>query len=68
MWQDQAACIGHDDFIARGGVAEKKAICATCAVVNECLTFAMRNEDFEATIYGGFTGVERKRLSEGTVW
>lgn len=62
MWQDQAACAGIDSFIERGGTAAKKAVCATCPVVNECLSFAMSNEDFEATIYGGFTGEERKQL------
>jgi hypothetical protein len=62
IWQDKAACAGMDSFIARGHTAEKKAVCATCPVVNECLAFAIRNEDFEATVYGGFTGEERKQL------
>ncbi len=62
MWQSSAACAGKEWFIARGNTADKKAVCATCPVVNECLSFAMSNEDFEATIYGGFTGEERKQL------
>ena len=62
MWQDKAACAGMDSFIARGHTAEEKAVCATCPVVNECLAFAIRNEDFEATVYGGFTGAERHEL------
>lgn len=62
IWQDKAACAGMDSFIARGHTAEKKAVCATCPVVNECLAFAIRNEDFEATVYGGFTGAERHEL------
>mgnify|MGYP000877918928 FL=1 len=62
MWQDSAACSGIDSFIGRGHTAEKKAVCATCPVVNECLAFAIRNEDFEATVYGGFTGAERHEL------
>lgn len=62
MWQDQAACAGIDSFITRGGTAEKKAVCAQCPVVNECLAFAVGNDDFEATVYGGFTGEERKQL------
>lgn len=62
MWQSQAACAGIDSFIERGGTAAKKAVCATCPVVNECLAFAMHEQDFEATVYGGFTGDERKQL------
>lgn len=62
MWMDSAACAGMEDFITRGGTAEKKAVCAQCPVVNECLAFAISNEDFEATVYGGFTGEERKQL------
>lgn len=62
IWQDKAACAGMEDFIGRGAIAEKKAVCATCQVVNECLAFAIRNEDFEATVYGGFTGAERREL------
>lgn len=62
MWQFQAACADKPDFIARGGVADKKAVCATCPVVNDCLAFAIRNEDFESTVYGGFTGQERREL------
>ncbi len=62
MWMDSAACAGMEDFITRGGTAEKKAVCAQCPVINECLAFAIDNEDFEATVYGGFTGEERKQL------
>lgn len=62
MWQSEAACAGIDSFIARGGTAEKKSVCAQCPVNTECLAFAIRNEDFEATVYGGFTGEERKQL------
>jgi len=62
MWQSEAACAGIDSFITRGGTADKKAVCAMCPVVNECLAFAISNEDFEATVYGGFTGEERKQL------
>jgi hypothetical protein len=62
MWQESAACAGIDSFIERGGTAAKKAVCATCPVINECLAFAIGNEDFEATVYGGFTGDERREL------
>lgn len=62
MWQDNAECAGNETFILRGHTADKKAVCAQCQVVNECLAFAIRNEDFEATVYGGFTGSERMEL------
>lgn len=62
MWQEKAECAGDLTFITRGHTAEKKAVCAQCQVVNECLAFAIRNEDFEATVYGGFTGEERREL------
>ncbi len=62
MWQSNAACAGMSSFIERGGTAAKKAVCATCPVVNECLAFAIVNQDFEATVYGGFTGEERYQL------
>lgn len=62
MWQSKAACAGMTDFVGRSHTADKKAICHTCPVINECLAFAISNEDFEATVYGGFTGHERKQL------
>jgi hypothetical protein len=31
--------------------------------VKNCLAFAISNEDFEPHVYGGMTGVERKRLA-----
>ena len=41
-----------------------KAICATCAVIDECLAFALANEDFEPHVYGGMTGDERRIYSQ----
>jgi hypothetical protein len=41
---------------------QAKEICATCAVIDECLAFALANQDIEATVYGGLTGDERKPL------
>lgn len=68
MWQERAACLGMMDWIERGHVAKKKAVCHTCPVINECLAFAINNEDFESTVYGGFTGAERSKLvSQGVV-
>lgn len=65
---DAPACAGMDLKIfctAKGPkVDSAKAICATCSQINKCLTFAMRNEDFEDVIYGGMTGAERKSLAQ----
>lgn len=40
-----------------------KAVCATCPVIQECLAFALANEDYEPHVYGGMTGEERKRIA-----
>lgn len=67
MWQDSAACKDADSNLFLSGVASRiekaKSICATCSVVQDCLAFAIRNEDFEPHVYGGTTGAERKRLA-----
>lgn len=67
MWQDKAACASvEDNSIFFSGVTSKiakaKAFCASCDVVNECLKFALANDDFENTVYGGLTGAERAKL------
>jgi len=66
MWQSQAACLTADSSLFLSGVTSRvekaKAICATCAVIDECLAFALANQDTEATVYGGLTGDERKPL------
>jgi WhiB family redox-sensing transcriptional regulator len=66
MWQDKAACIGTDPALFASGVTSRvekaKAICASCLVREKCLQFALDNDDFEVTIYGGLTGDERKEL------
>ena len=64
MWQDRAACISADSALFLTGVTSRvqkaKAICATCPVVSECLTFALSHDDFEPHVYGGMTGDERR--------
>ena len=66
MWQDKAACKDADSNLFLSGVTSRvekaKAICATCAVVDKCLQFAIDNEDFEPHVYGGLTGDERKKF------
>ena len=65
---DSPACAGMelDIFItAKGPKAERaKAICAGCSSINQCLAFAMQNQDYNDVIYGGMTGRERKSLAE----
>ena len=66
MWQSEAACLTADSSLFLSGVTSRvekaKAICATCVVIDECLGFALANQDIEATVYGGLTGDERKPL------
>ena len=67
MWQDSAACKDADSNLFLSGVTSRvekaKSICATCAVVDKCLQFAIDNEDFEPHVYGGMTGDERRRVA-----
>jgi WhiB family redox-sensing transcriptional regulator len=67
MWQDSASCKDMDSSVFLSGVASRisiaKAVCATCPVIQECLSFALANEDFEPHVYGGMTGAERKRVA-----
>ena len=66
MWQSKAACLNEDSSLFLSGVTSRvmkaKAICATCAVIDECLGFALANEDTEPHVYGGLTGDERAPL------
>ena len=66
MWQTKAACLNEDSSlflsVVTSRVMKAKAICATCAVIDECLGFALANEDTEPHVYGGLTGDERAPL------
>jgi len=67
MWIEKARCASiKDNSIFFSGVESKikkaKAFCAACDVRQECLDFAISNDDFENTIYGGLTGSERAKL------
>lgn len=44
-------------------IAQAKAICATCPVRAECLTWAVPNEDYG--VWGGLDEVERRQLRAG---
>jgi len=65
-WREFAACSGQDGKLfftnVTSRVQKAKAICATCGVSAECLSFALDCNDFEDVIYGGFTGIERKAM------
>lgn len=68
-WQDKAACAGRDREMFFPGVGgstlEAKAICAGCDVRFECLEYALKGENNankREGIFGGLSGLERKRL------
>ena len=67
MWQERAACLDADSSLFLTGVTSRvlkaKAICEHCPVIDDCLSFALANEDYEPHVYGGLTGDERKALA-----
>lgn len=67
MWQEHAACLDADPNLFLTGVTSRvlkaKAICETCPVIDDCLSFAIANDDFEPHVYGGMTGDERRVLA-----
>jgi WhiB family redox-sensing transcriptional regulator len=68
MWQDKAACLDADSSLFLTGVTSRvlqaKAICERCPVIDDCLAFALDNEDFEPHVYGGMTGDERRVIAK----
>ena len=64
-WQGQANCVGVDPdifFPERGAsTKEAKAICAACAVREDCLEYALDNGE-KFGIWGGTSERERRRL------
>ena len=68
MWQERAACIDADSSLFLTGVTSRvlkaKAICERCPVIDDCLSFALANEDYEPHVYGGMTGDERRALAD----
>jgi len=68
QWMERAACrgAGADAFVVGRGangaaMARARAVCATCSVTDECLSFAMADPDLTG-IWGVTTGAERRRL------
>ena len=64
-WQDQALCAQTDPeafYPEKGGsTREAKRICQACPVQDECLEFALANDE-RFGIWGGLSERERRRL------
>ena len=64
-WQEQALCAQTDPeafFPEKGGSnREAKRICQACAVRDECLEYALLNDE-RFGIWGGLSERERRRL------
>lgn len=69
-WTERALCLGEDPEtffpVAESGpgleqVARAKAICRSCPVVRECLSYALRAGE-SAGVWGGATVEERRLL------
>lgn len=67
-WQRDAACIEHPniDWFAESPaqVARAKAVCETCLVRDECLSFALDLDETNG-VWGGLEPRERRRLARG---
>ncbi len=64
-WQNDALCAQTDPeafFPEKGGsTREAKHICSTCSVRDECLEYALLNDE-RFGIWGGLSERERRRL------
>jgi WhiB family redox-sensing transcriptional regulator len=67
-WREDAACLGVVDEISffpdaedLSAIAQAKAICASCPVASECLTWAIETNQSEG-IWGGHTPKERRSI------
>lgn len=65
-WREAAACLDAPEDVSFfpdredvAGIAKAKAICATCPVADECLTWAIESNQTEG-IWGGHTPKERR--------
>jgi len=68
QWQDRALCAQTDPeafFPEKGGsTREAKRICLGCEVRDECLEYALSNDE-RFGIWGGLSERERRRLKRG---
>jgi WhiB family redox-sensing transcriptional regulator len=67
-WREAAACLEVRDEVSffpdkedMVGIARAKAVCATCPVADECLSWALETNQTEG-IWGGHTAKERRSL------
>lgn len=71
-WRDEAACRTADPEVffpnAHGAAAQTahrpaKAVCATCPVVADCLSWAL-TQGLDFGVFGGLTADERRSLRQ----
>ena len=67
-WREDAACLGVVEEVSffpdtedLSAIAQAKAICASCPVASECLTWAIETNQSEV-IWGGHTPKERRSI------
>ena len=69
-WQDRALCAQTDPeafFPEKGGsTREAKRVCLTCDVRDECLEYALQNDE-RFGIWGGMSERERRKLKKRAV-
>ncbi len=69
-WQERALCAETDPesfFPEKGGsTREAKRICGSCEVRQECLEYALQNDE-RFGIWGGLSERERRRLKRGII-
>ena len=69
-WQERALCAQTDPeafFPAKGGsTREAKRVCASCEVREECLEYALANDE-RFGIWGGLSERERRKLKRRAV-
>lgn len=69
-WQERALCAQTDPeafFPEKGGsTREAKRICLGCEVKDECLEYALANDE-RFGIWGGLSERERRRLKRGII-
>ena len=65
-WREAAACLEVENQVSffpdredLAGISKAKAVCATCPVASECLTWAIETNQSEG-IWGGHTSRERR--------
>ncbi len=65
-WREAAACLEVENQVSffpdredLAGIAKAKAVCATCPVASDCLTWAIETNQSEG-IWGGHTSRERR--------